>query len=324
MYDVAARAGVSHQTVSRVLNGFAGIRPETRDRVETAIADLGYRPNKAARALVTSRTRAIGVLAPATTDFGPTSSLHAIERAVRDAGYHPLITSTPIEADAVRASLEFLLDQSIEALVVIAPYRVVLDELRDLHGDLPVVALQTGALQAGASAVGIDQVAGARLAVRHLLELGHRGIQQLAGPDAFIEAAVRRRAVDDELTSHGIPKLPTLTGDWSADSGYSAGVLIDPAATAVVCGNDQMALGLVHALTDLGRRVPQDVSVVGFDDIPESAHSLPPLTTVHQDFEEVGRRAVHALVARLEGRDADAGSAAVTPELIVRQSTARV
>ena len=324
MYDVAARAGVSHQTVSRVLNGFAGIRPETRYRVETAIADLGYRPNKAARALVTSRTRAIGVLAPATTDFGPTSSLHAIERAVRDAGYHPLITSTPVEAEAVRASLEFLLDQSIEALVVIAPYRVVLDELRDLHGDLPVVALQTGALRAGASAVGIDQVAGARLAVRHLLELGHRGIQQLAGPDAFIEAAVRRRAVDDELTARGIPKLPTLTGDWSADSGYAAGALIDPAATAVVCGNDQMALGLVHALTDLGRRVPQDVSVVGFDDIPESAHSLPPLTTVHQDFEEVGRRAVHALVATLEGRDADGGSTAVTPELIVRQSTARV
>jgi DNA-binding LacI/PurR family transcriptional regulator len=316
MYDVAARAGVSHQTVSRVLNGFAGIRPETRDRVEAAIADLGYRPNKAARALVTSRTRAIGVLAPATTDFGPTSSLHAIERAVRDAGYHPLITSTPVEADAVRASLEFLLDQSIEALVVIAPYRVVLDELRELHEDLPIVALQTGE-----SSVGIDQVAGARLAVRHLLELGHRGIQQLAGPDAFIEAAVRRRAVDDELKAHGIPKLPTLTGDWSADSGYAAGALVDSAATAVVCGNDQMALGLMHALVDLGRRVPKDVSVVGFDDIPESAHSLPPLTTVHQDFEEVGRRAVHTLVARLEGRDADVSGVAVTPELVVRSST---
>jgi len=322
MYDVAAQAGVSHQTVSRVLNGFAGIRPETRDRVEAAIADLGYRPNKAARALVTSRTRAIGVLAPATTDFGPTSSMHAIERAVRDAGYHPLITSTPIEAEAVRASLEFLLDQSIEALVVIAPYRVVLDELRALDGELPMVALQTG--DSAAASAGIDQVAGARLAVRHLLELGHRGIQQLAGPDDFIEAAVRRRAVDDELAAHGIPKLPTLTGDWSADSGYAAGALVDGAATAVVCGNDQMALGLVHALVDLGRRVPQDVSIVGFDDIPESAHSLPPLTTVHQDFEEVGRRAVRDLVARLEGRDADGGSVPVTPELVVRASTAAV
>lgn len=319
MYDVAARAGVSHQTVSRVLNGFSGIRPATRDRVEAAIADLGYRPNKAARALVTSRTRAIGVLAPATTDFGPTSSLHAIEKAIRDADYHPLITSTAVEADAVTASLDFLLDQSIEALVVIAPYRVVLDQLRELDGELPIIALQTGE-----STAGIDQAAGARLAVRHLLGLGHRHIQQLAGPDDFIEAAVRRRAVDEELSLHGIPKLPTLTGDWSADSGYAAGALVDDAATAVVCGNDQMALGIVHALTDLGRRVPQDVSIVGFDDIPESAHSLPPLTTVHQDFEEVGRRAVRALVGRLEGRDADVPAVAVTPELVVRRSTAAV
>ena len=313
MYDVAERAGVSHQTVSRVLNDFAGIRPETRERVLAAIADLGYRPNKAARALVTSRSRAIGVLVPATTDFGPTSSLHAIERAVRQAGYQPLVTSTPLEADAVRESLEFLLDQSIEALVAIAPYRVVLDRVRDL--DLPVVTLQTGA-----AAAGIDQAAGARLAVRHLVELGHRTIQQLSGPDDFLEAAVRRRAVDHELTAQGLAVLPALTGDWSADSGYAAGTSLDPAATAVVCGNDQMALGLIHALADAGRRVPQDVSVVGFDDIPESAHSLPPLTTIHQDFEEVGRRAVAELVRLLDGEPGAGG--AIAPTLVVRESTA--
>jgi DNA-binding LacI/PurR family transcriptional regulator len=314
MYDVAECAGVSHQTVSRVLNDFAGIRPETRERVLAAIAELGYRPNKAARALVTSRSRAIGVLVPATTDFGPTSSLHAIERAVRQAGYQPLVTSTPLEADAVQESLEFLLDQSIEALVAIAPYRVVLDRIRNL--ELPVVTLQTG----DAGAAGIDQAAGARLAVRHLVELGHRTIQQLSGPDDFLEAAVRRRAVDDELAAHGLAVLPTLTGDWSADSGYAAGASLDPAATAVVCGNDQMALGLIHALADAGRRVPQDVSVVGFDDIPESAHSLPPLTTIHQDFEEVGRRAVAELVRLLDGEPGAGG--AIAPTLVVRESTA--
>jgi DNA-binding LacI/PurR family transcriptional regulator len=318
MYDVADRAGVSHQTVSRVLNDYAGIRPETRERVLAAIADLGYRPNKAARALVTSRSRAIGVLVPATTDFGPTSSLHAIERAVRQAGYQPLVTSTPLEPDAVRESLEFLLDQSIEALVAIAPYRVLLDRLRDL--DLPLVTLQTA--DAGGTTAGIDQAAGARLAVRHLVDLGHRTIQQLAGPDDFLEAAARRRAVDDELAEQGLAVLPALTGDWSADSGYAAGASLDPAATAVVCGNDQMALGLIHALADAGRRVPQDVSVVGFDDIPESAHSLPPLTTVHQDFEEVGRRAVAALVRLLDG---DPGpSDPIEPTLVVRGSTAAV
>jgi DNA-binding LacI/PurR family transcriptional regulator len=321
MYDVATRAGVSHQTVSRVLNDFAGIRPETRERVLAAIADLGYRPNRAARALVTSRSRAIGVLVPATADFGPMSSLHAIERAARAAGYHALITSTLVETDAVRESLQFLLDQSIEALVVIAPYRVVTDELDVVPPQIPTALLQTGDLDT-AGAIAVDQGAGARLAARHLLELGHRRIQQLTGPPDYLEALARRDAVDDELAAAGAPLLPHLTGDWTADSGYAAGSGLDPATTAVICGNDQMALGLMHALADLGRAVPGDVSVVGFDDIPESAHCLPPLTTVHQDFEEVGRRAVDDLVARIEGRVPDPAALTVIPTLVVRSSTA--
>jgi DNA-binding LacI/PurR family transcriptional regulator len=327
MYDVATRAGVSHQTVSRVLNGSHGVLPATRDRVLAAIAELGYRRNLAARTLATSRTRAIGVLTPATTDFGPTSSLHAIERAVREAGYQPLITSTPVDAGAVRASLEFLLGRSVEALVVIAPYRVVRDALAEVVDRPPVVALQTGD---PADGVTVDQVAGARLAARHLVELGHRRIQQLVGPDDFVEAGVRRAAAAEVLTAAGLELLPDLHGDWTADSGYAAAAALDPRATAVLCGNDQMALGLVHALADRGRRVPDEVSVVGFDDIPESAHSLPPLTTVHQDFGEVGRRAVARLIAMLEGDDADgvdggargAPAAGVEPWLVVRGSTA--
>jgi DNA-binding LacI/PurR family transcriptional regulator len=297
MYDVAARAGVSHQTVSRVLNGFDGIRPETRARVEAAIRELGYRRNLAARTLVTSRTRAIGVLTPATADFGPTSTLHAVERAIRAAGYQPLITSTPIEGAAVRESLEFLLDQSIEALVVIAPYRVVLDAVEALADPPPVVTLQTGV---EADGVAVDQAAGARLAARHLVDLGHRRVQQVVGPDDFVEAGVRRDAAAAVLSTAGLAELPRLRGDWTADSGYAAAASLDPRATAVLCGNDHMALGLIHALADRGRRVPGDVSVVGFDDIPEAAHSLPPLTTVHQDFEEVGRRAVAHLIAILD------------------------
>jgi DNA-binding LacI/PurR family transcriptional regulator len=320
MYDVATRAGVSHQTVSRVLNDFAGIRPETRERVLAAIADLGYRPNRAARALVTSRSRAIGVLVPATADFGPMSSLHAIERAARAAGYHALITSTLIETDAVRESLQFLLDQSIEALVVIAPYRVVTDEPDVIPPGIPTALLQTADPDT-VGAIAVDQRAGARLAARHLLELGHRNIQQLTGPTDYLEAVARRDAIDDELAAAGATRLPHLSGDWTADSGYAAGSALDPSTTAVACGNDQMALGLMHALADLGRSVPNDVSVVGFDDIPESAHSLPPLTTVHQDFEEVGRRAVSALVARLEGRGLESAVPTVAPTLVVRAST---
>jgi len=302
MYDVAARAGVSHQTVSRVLNGFDGIRPATRERVEAAIAELGYRRNLAARTLVTRHTRAIGVLTPATADFGPVATLHAVERAIRAAGYQPLITSTPVDPTSVGESLNFLLDQSIEALVVIAPYRIVLDRLAAMARGLPFVALQTGV---AADPVAIDQSAGARLAARHVIALGHRYVQQVTGPDDFIESGLRRDAAAAELAAAGAVPLPDLAGDWTADSGYAAAARLDPRTTAVLCGNDQMALGLIHALADLGRPVPGAVSVVGFDDIPESAHSLPPLTTVHQDFEEVGRRAVARLLAVLEGDAVD-------------------
>lgn len=320
MYDVAARAGVSHQTVSRVLNGFESIRPATRERVLEAIRELGYRRNLAARTLVTSRTRAIGVLAPAEPNFGPMSTLYAVERATREAGYHPLITSTTIEADAVREGLDFLLDQSIEALVVIAPYRVVLDQLGALDRLLPVVAVQTGDTDAG-DAVAVDQRAGARLATGHLLGLGHRRLQLLAGPEDFIEAGLRRIGFLEELTAVGLAPLPELLGDWTGDAGFAAASHVDPTATAIVAGNDQMALGLIHAFSELGRRVPQDVSVVGFDDIPEAAHSLPPLTTVHQDFAEVGRRAVAQLVARLDGGQ-PGRVAPVEPWLVLRGSTA--
>lgn len=336
MYDVARRAGVSHQTVSRVLNGVDGVLPATRDRVLGAIRELGYRRNLAARTLVTSRTRAIGVLTPATADFGPTSTLHAVEHAVRAAGYQPLITSTPVDAEAARASLDFLLGRSVEALVVIAPYRVVLDAVADLGDSLPVVALQTAA----ADGVGIDQAAGARIASQHLLDLGHRAVQQLTGPDDFVEAGVRRDAAAAVLSAAGALPLPDLHGDWTADSGYAAGAALDPRATAALCGNDQMALGLMHALADAGRHVPGEISVVGFDDIPESAHSLPPLTTVHQDFGAVGRRAVARALALLnaeeslpgasdDGRVPDAtpraprvGAEAIEPWLVVRGSTA--
>lgn len=332
MHDVARRAGVSHQTVSRVLNGAERVLPATRERVLAAIEELGYRRNLAARALVTSRTRAIGVLAPATADFGPISSLHAVELAVRDAGYQPLITSTPVSAAAARESVEFLLRRSVEALIVIAPYRVVLDAVADLGESLPVVTLQTAA---AADGVGIDQAAGARMASRHLLDLGHRAVQQLTGPDDFVEAGVRRDAAAAVLSAAGAVPLPDLHGDWTADSGYAAGAALDPRATAVLCGNDQMALGLMHALADAGRQVPGELSVVGFDDIPESAHSLPPLTTVHQDFGEVGRRAVARLIPLLNAEESLPGASddgrapqatprepQIQPWLVVRGSTA--
>ncbi|MGK9219924.1 MULTISPECIES: LacI family DNA-binding transcriptional regulator [unclassified Microbacterium] len=321
IYDVAQRAGVSHQTVSRVLNDFEGIRPATREKVLDAIRELGYRRSVAARTLATSRTGSIGVLTPATAGFGPVSTLLAVEHAVRDAGYRPLVTSVVPEPDAVRAGVEFLLDHSVEALVAITPYRVMLAELEGV--DLPVLTLQAGG--EGPDAVAVDQLAGVGALVDHLRGLGHTAIQHVAGPAGYIEADLRRAAFERTARERGLAPLPTLEGDWTADAGYALAASIAPETTAIVAGNDQMALGIIHGLSDRGLRVPDDVSVTGFDDIPEAAHCLPPLTTAHQDFAEIGRLAVARLVARLDGR-LDGGEAtapaAVAPRLIVRGSTA--
>jgi DNA-binding LacI/PurR family transcriptional regulator len=319
MYDVAERAGVSHQTVSRVLNGFASIRPETRDRVLVAIAELGYRRNSAARTLVTARTRAIGVLAPAVVDYGPTTTVQAIEMAARAAGYYPLVTTAAADPASIRDALGFLLDHAVEALVVIAPQESVLDAMSLLDITLPVATLQSTRRGQGV-VISVDQRAGADAAIRHLLGLGHRAVQHLAGPSESLEATMRRAAYVDAMTAAGLRPMPEIPGDWTAASGYVSAASIDPATTAVFSGNDQMALGLIRGLAERGRRVPTDVSVVGFDDLPEARFFSPPLTTVRQDFHQVGRIAVEALIRQIEG-ERPVEVPAVTPELVVREST---
>jgi DNA-binding LacI/PurR family transcriptional regulator len=318
MHDVAERAGVSHQTVSRVLNDHPHVRDETRDRVLTAIADLRYRPNAAARTLVTSRSRAIGVLTPAVPQHGPTRSVLAIESAARQYGYRPLVTATAVDRGASLEALRFLLDQGIEALVVIAPHQQILDAIADLEIALPVVVLQAAGRGAG-TAVGVDQQKGARLAMEHLLRLGHTSIQHVAGPADFFEARARAGAYLESMLAAGAAPLPVLPGDWTAESGYRAAGMLDPAVTAVFCANDETAIGLIRGLADLGRRVPNDVSVVGFDDLPEAAFLIPSLTTVSQDLELVGNEAVRSLIAELDGQQHEATP--VEPVVQVRESS---
>ena len=319
MYDVAARAGVSHQTVSRVLNG-GSVRAQTRERVVAAIAELGYRRNPAARALATRRTHAIGVLAPAVIDYGPTSTVQGVEVAARAAGYRALVTTTSDDPESILASLGFLLDQSIEALVVIAPQQRILDALRQLDITVPTATLQSTELGERTS-VSVDHSSGARLVMSHLLQLGHRTVQHVGGPRESLEATARRRSYESALVEAGLAVPEILPGDWTARSGYLAAAQIAPATTAVFSANDQMALGLIRGLSELGRRVPEDVSVVGFDDVPESEFYRPSLTTVRQDFEQIGRVAVESLIRQIEGGPAE-HIAPLDARLIVRGSTA--
>lgn len=322
--DVARQAGVSHQTVSRVLNDSPAIRTETRDRVLRVIDELGYRPNPAARTLVTSRSNIIGVLSSQSALYGPTTSIQAIEIAARAAGYRLSVTSIgPSDRESIRAGLDFLLAQSIDALVILAPQLGVFEVVRELSIGVPFVVLEASGVDDG-HGLSVDQEGGARLAVRHLIELGHTRIAHIAGPVDWLEAAARLAGYRAELLDAGLQPIDPIEGDWSADSGFLAGtgLLASSDATAVFCANDQMALGLLHAARDAGVRVPEDLSVVGFDDSPESAHFSPPLTTVRQDFALIGNRAIAVLLAQLRAAETDRG--AIEPQLVLRASTARV
>jgi DNA-binding LacI/PurR family transcriptional regulator len=326
MRDVARLAGVSHQTVSRVLNGHPSIRESTKERVLRAMDDLRYRPNRAARALVTARSSTIGVLSTsAAALYGPVSSIGAIQDAGREAGYYVTVAHLDsLEPQGIAAGIDHLLAQAVEGIVVIAPQDTVLDEIAAIGVGVPYVTLQAGHAYAD-SELSVDQVAGARAATRHLIDLGHRRIVHLSGPTEWIEGRARLHGFEQEVREAGLEVLPAPRGDWTAEFGYRAGLemLADPTVTAVFASNDQTALGLYHAAHELGRRVPEHLSVVGFDDIPEAAHFWPPLTTVRQDFTELGRRSVARLVAEIEGRvEPTAGN--IQPELIVRASTRAV
>jgi DNA-binding LacI/PurR family transcriptional regulator len=321
MRDVARLAGVSHQTVSRVLNDSPSIRPETRDRVLDAMGRLQYRPNRAARMLVTSRSRTIGVLFSNHMHFGPSSSIVAIEAAARAAGYSVVTANLPsTDTATIDEALDHLLDQAVEGLVVIAPQTRVAAAISSLAIGVPYVTLQSEGDES--HSLSVDQIAGARLATRHLLGLGHRRIVHVAGPQDWSEAEARLRGFSAELAAWDVPLGEPLFGDWTADSGYRAGreILIRGGVTAVFSSNDQMALGVLHAAREAGLECPRDLSVVGFDDMPESRHFSPPLTTVRQDFEELGRRGVALLLGRLDAGEGYRGT--IVPELIVRASTA--
>ena len=328
MADVAARAGVSHQTVSRVVNGSPSVAPLTRERVEQAIAELGYRPNIAARALVTGSTRTIGLVTVNISQYGPAQTMLGLERAARAAGYSLSVSILDdATAGAMREAVDRFVAQSVDAVVALSTYDDAVEALSALHAPVPLITVQAGPGEDN-PAVAVDQEAGARLATRHLLALGHRTVHHVAGPADSQEARGRIEGWRSELLAAGAPVPELLRGDWTPSSGYVAGKelaarmrAVGDSVTAVFAGNDQMALGLLTALHEEGLSVPDDVSVVGFDDLPEAPYFTPPLTTVRQDFAELGRRGVHLVLSRLRGEDLRLD--AVLPELVVRESTGR-
>lgn len=332
MADVARRAGVSHQTVSRVLNDHPNVKPATRDRVLCAVRELGYRPNAAARNLVTRRTRTLGVISFNTTLYGPASMLYGIEQAARQHEY--FVTVAALEAldrRSVLDAVDRLRDQGVEGIIVVAPQTTAVAALANVPPDVALVAVGCGT-HTTLPSVAVDNEAGAEQAITYLLDLGHRTVHHLLGPRSWLDAQEReagwRRAL--EKRDAPVPE-PLVSGDWTARTGFEHGrrIAADPDVTAVFCANDHMALGLLRALQQAGHRVPEDISVIGFDDIPEAEYFGPPLTTVRQDFDELGRRALRALIGIIDApatappAPAEAPYATIRPNLVVRASAAR-
>lgn len=324
MTDVARLAGVSQKTVSRVVNNERYVSEAVREKVLRAAAELGFRPNTAARALITGRFKRIGVVSLGSALFGPASMLVALERATRAAGLSFMVANT-IEGqpDAIQDSVDWLLAQGVDGIILSEP----IDEGQRLRPDsgVPIVSLgQAPGLPDEHVALARGRTAAAcRGAVEHLLDLGHRRVWHVAGPQDWWEGRERREGWAAAHRERGIEPPPPLEGDWTPAGGYTAGLLLPPEATAVFCANDDTAIGLARALHEAGRRVPEDVSLVGFDDIPAAAYLSPPLTTVQQDFEGDATHALDVLQRLLPGAALpEANTAAPRRRLVIRASTA--
>ena len=324
MTDVARLAGVSHQTVSRVLNEHPSVREETRLRVQAAITQLGYRPNSTARALVTGRSQVIGVVTQSSTLFGPASLLSAFEQAAGAAGFAVTVGSVrTLRRESIVEAVERHLNQRVAGIVLIAPVVQASEAIQDLPADVPLVTVD-GDPDHPAALVTVDQEGGAAMATRHLLDAGHRTVWHVSGPPDWFDARGRIRGWRRALEAAGAEVPPLLSGDWSAASGYRAGQMLVRMldVTAVFAANDQLALGLLRALNERGRRVPHDVSLVGFDDVPEAAFYTPPLTTVRPDFAAVARSGLGLLLRQIESGVPGHERDTIAPELVSRESVA--
>ncbi|WHT22513.1 LacI family DNA-binding transcriptional regulator [Crossiella sp. CA-258035] len=324
MTDVARLAGVSHQTVSRVLNDHPNVREQTRLRVRAAIKELGYRPNRAARALVTGKSQLIGVVTQNSTLYGPASLLSAFEEAAGEAGFAVSVGRVRVlDRESIAAAVERHRDQRVAGIVVIAPTASASDALADIPAGVPLVTVD-GDPDRPTPLVTVDQAAGAFAATKHLLDVGHKTVWHVSGPADWFDAAGRVSGWQRALDLAGAEVPPVLPADWSAAAGYQAGQMLArmPEVTAVFAANDHLALGVLRAMSERGRRVPWEVSVVGFDDVPEAAYFIPPLTTVRPDFAAVARETLGLLLAQVSEGETAEPCRTIAPDLVVRESVA--
>jgi DNA-binding LacI/PurR family transcriptional regulator len=325
MADVARLAGVSSQTVSRVSNGLSNVDEQTRARVVQAMETLGYRPNGAARALKSGRFHTIGVIMTTLQTLGNMRTLDAIATEAARAGYSVMLL--PISDPTLRGvsgAYQRLSAQAVDGAVIILEARLLDRAEFALPPGIPVVVIDSGA-GPGYTVVDTDQALGARQATEHLLSLGHRQVWHIAGPETSFSAAHRAASWQRTLEEAGITPPPALRGDWTCESGYQHGLTLGQRedVTAIFAANDQMGLGAMRALHELGRDIPGEISIVGFDDMDEAGSFWPPLTTIRQDFAAVGRLSIQKLLDKVSDSSTENDTTIVPTELIVRASTGK-
>jgi LacI family transcriptional regulator len=324
--DVAARAGVSFQTAGKVLNGRAGaVSSATRERIRNAAEDLGYVPNVLARSLITQTTCTIGIVAAALDDGALSRFVVGAEREARRRGHAVLIAIVAEDDRDAEGPIRTLIERRVDGIVAAAPKLEHDPRVAELlSGRVPTVSLHH-ALGGGVPVVGSSHEHTARLATGHLARLGHRRIATVTGPSSRQVVASRLRGSRQALAAAGLPADPTLVEEagWTAEGGHAAtGRLLDrdPSITAIFAQSDMIAVGVLSALDERGLRVPADCAVVGCDDLPMVAHTIPPLTTVRVPFHETGVRAVALLLDRISGREPGPGRVLLPTQLVVRAS----
>lgn len=320
LMEVAQRAGVSHQTVSRVVNGSTQVRPDTRERVQLAIDELGYQPNQAARALATQVSRLVGVVYVGGAHFGPASTVAAIEEAARAEGYATLVSvADDMDVEGLRELFRSFRGRGVDGMIVVAPHQQSANAARVAAGLVPTVVVADTSEPVPFHVVAVNQYAGALAATRHLIERGARRIAHISGPLDWYDAQARVEGWRDALREAGLDAGPLLVGDWGPERAFGLVAGLDEVPDAFNCANDLSALGAMAALRDRGLTVPADVQVTGYDDIAGAAYLTPALTTVRQPFRELGHRTMAAILNASGGEPPRVEL--LEPELIVRAST---
>ena len=325
MQDIAKAAGVSPQTVSRVANGSDAVKPETRQRVEAAMERLGYRPNYAARALKHGRFQDIGVVMFNTATFGNARILDSIVANAADDDYSVTIQTMRHGAErTLSAAIDRMQRQPVDGVIVVLEERI-----SDFVGykpprEFPVVLICESAAD-HCPTVDADQYGCSTAIVDYLMSKGHKTVYHIAGPSSSRAAESRAQGWHDTLDQLGLRIPPTYMGDWEADSGYQAGLALahDPDCTAIYAANDQMAYGAMLGLQAAGKRVPEDVSIVGVDDSLSGTIPRLSLTTMRMKFNDIGREAFFMTKRLCEGLRVPSGVKTVVPAELVERGSVR-